>query len=260
MTEVKFNAKDYVSAEYIISGAINLEYEDVSYQFKQETEDTSKPLSYKLANSNLEKVVCKCSNNYCTCFCARKPKTNFNVLPFYIKKGKQNICLICQEVFLSQDEARNHLKMTRCGNEDIQMLLGKKEFQKYFKKECDVYKCTKCQKKYTVFGQIVDHLKITDCGTKKEKKPPPDPSDGFHISVDGDNFQCNFCDHIVKSRSGMRWHINHQHKPRKDYTKFYVRENGRICCSNCLKPYSSFNALSIHLDTNKTGCGEEPTH
>ena len=230
----------------LISGAINLESEEAIQAIELESEKTN------LIKNNPKCPTC--SNHYCTCY-ALRPKINTG--PFYTK---HDVCLICDETFASKTGVHKHLRRTMCGIGDMEKLEFMKEFQKYFRKDADIVICKNCEEKFDAFITLIAHLKTSKCGIDKVVKPLPKivSSDGFRFAADGIAFQCNFCNHVVKSKNGMRWHINHQHKPRKDYRKFYVKENGRILCSNCFKPYSTFNALSIHLDTNKTGCGEEP--
>ena len=160
-----------------------------------------------------------------------------NYQQFYRKELDKWVCLTCETKYDSTHGIHYHLNHTTCGFGDKERMAPKKDFKCFYTRENDKFVCVNCSQRYDTIRGVHYHLNNKKCGQIPPRNLLPIQLDAPHSSqIKG-----------KRSQSG----------PKRNYLKFYRKEENVCVCLTCGSRYQSVHGMHNHLNLTKCGFGEK---
>lgn len=160
-----------------------------------------------------------------------------NYQQFYRKEVDKWICLSCEAKYDSTHGIHYHLNHTTCGFGDKQKMAPKKDFRCFYTRENEKFVCVNCSQRYDTIRGVHYHLNNKKCGQIPPRNLLPVQLDTPQSSE-------------MKAKRS-------QPGPKRNYLKFYRKENNQCVCLSCGTRYQSVHGMHNHLNLTKCGFGEK---
>ena len=160
-----------------------------------------------------------------------------NYQQFYRKELDKWVCLTCETKNDSTHGIHYHLNHTTSGFGDKEKMAPKKDFKCFYTRENDKFVCVNCSQRYDTIRGVHYHLNNKKCGQIPPRNLLPIQLDAPHTSQ------------IKAKRS--------QSGPKRNYLKFYRKEENVCVCLTCGSRYQSVHGMHNHLNLTKCGFGEK---
>ena len=136
------------------------------------------------------------------------------------EKFINNICVICDKEFDSNNALRNHMASDHQNDTTSKTRVAKNHVQyseDFIEDEDDLFKCDMCEKSFDKFSLLEQHVKQIHDATVR-------------------NNACEFCGKLLATKQSLEIHIARIHEGRKDFN-----------CNHCNKAFSRASDRDLHI-------------